>query len=201
MIFKPLPKHNSIKLSPFSFLPSTPQLPTTPLTSLSPTLAFISPNMHTFWSNPKPCSTLSKLSQNSNLSSLLLSLPGPYTLTNIHFSFPIFTFTHKILEDTHLDSYTNFHNSFFIINPTPSFALTLSFTPDIKPLLSPNCTHPLPFNFVSHTANTSIPSSLNIIPISSLFSSLFTPSHSDNTLSIYPRPYLPDLPVRLRDAH
>src|SRR5215469_2599594 len=131
--------------------------------------------MHIFSSNPKPCSTLSKLSQNSNLSSLHLSLPGPYTLTNTHLSFPIFTFTHMILDDTHLDSKTNSHNSFFIIKPTPSFALTLSFTPDINPLLPPNYTHPLPFNFVSHTAKISIPSSLNITPISSLFSSLLHP--------------------------
>src|SRR5215469_785285 len=77
IIFKPLSLHNSIKQSPFSFLPSKPYLPTTSLTSLSPTFAFISPKTHSFSTPSKPRSTVSKDSQNATLSPLLLSIPGP----------------------------------------------------------------------------------------------------------------------------
>src|SRR5215469_176770 len=136
--FRPLSLHNSIKQSPFSFLPSKPYLPNTSLTSLSPTLAFISPITHNFSSSPNPRKMVSRLSQKSSLSSLLLSLPGPYTLTTTHLSFPSFSLTHNTLGDTHLYSITHVYHSSFISNPTPSLALTLSFTPDTKPLTAPN---------------------------------------------------------------
>src|SRR5215469_12957843 len=138
IIFKPLSLHNSIKQSPFSFLPSKPYLPTTSLTSLSPTFAFISPITHNFSSSPNPPKMVPRLSQKTSLSSLLLSLPGPYTLTTTHLSLPIFILTHNNLGDTHLYSLTHVHHSSFINNPTPSLALTLSLTPDTKPLTAPN---------------------------------------------------------------
>src|SRR5215469_10305461 len=53
IIFNPLSLHNSIKQSPFSFLPSNPNLPTTSLTSQSTNFAFIFPITHS-------SSTLSK---------------------------------------------------------------------------------------------------------------------------------------------
>merc|ERR1711980_55681 len=58
-----------IILSPLSFLPGTPYIPTTPSTSVSPTLAFKSPNRTTFTFAPKLCRHSPKSFQNKSLSS------------------------------------------------------------------------------------------------------------------------------------
>src|SRR5678816_2976668 len=170
-----LSTHNSIRLSPLSFLSPTPNGPIILPTSSLPTPAFKSPNRQILSFTPKLSQHSFNSLQNLSLSSSLAPFTGAYAHIKTHISPPNFTFTHIILELTWLHNLTLSHTSFLITIPTPSLALTLSFTPDIIPLYFPKSISLFPFSLVSVTPSTSNLFSSNINPTSSPFKSSFTP--------------------------